>query len=266
MIDLHSHILPGIDDGAPDWDTSIEMCKIAVADGVHTMVATPHMLDGVHNVKRQTILDHVGQLQSRLNEMNIKLTVLPGADVHIGMKFVQLLESGSLVTVNDTGKYVLVEFPHEVLPSGIDQLLYSIQVAGAVPIITHPERQSEVQRKPEVVFKWVTQGNLVQVTAASITGELGKTAKACSHSLLQGGLVHIIASDAHSSTWRAPGLSKAKKVVAEMLSPAQAEEMVTVLPQKVIDGDYIEIPEPEDFQPLKRKNGSFSSLINSNVY
>ena len=245
MIDLHSHIIPEVDDGSPDWQTTIEMCRIAVADGIDTMVATPHMLDGLYNVERETIIKKTSKLKNQLRQKDIRLTVLPGADVHIDFDFVNLLRGGKLVTINDTGKYILVEFPHDVLPKSIDKLLFSIQMAGTVPIITHPERHFEVQRKPDIVYRWVVAGNLIQVTAASITGEMGKAAKDCSMRLLKSGLVHLVASDAHSSTWRAPGLSKARKIVADILSQESADKIFIQTPQLVIDGRKFEAPEPE---------------------
>ena len=245
MIDIHSHILPEIDDGSPDWETSIEMCRIAVEDGVKTMVATPHMLDGVYNVKREVIINKIGELRSRIKDENIKLNILPGADVHVDVDFVDLLSRGELVTINDTGKYILIEFPHEVLPRAVDKLLFSIQVAGVTPIITHPERHYEVQRKLDIVHRWAEAGNLIQITAASITGDMGKRAKDCSIKLLRSGLVHVIASDAHSSTWRPPGLSRAHAVVTEIVSKEIADELFINRPGMIINGEHIEISVPE---------------------
>ena len=253
MIDIHSHIIPEVDDGPPDWPTAIEMCRLAALDGVKSMVATPHMLDGLYNVDRQLIIKKVAELQTRLGQENIDLEVLPGADVHIDFEFVELLRRGELLTINDTGKYILVEFPHEVLPRSIENLLFSIQVAGVIPIITHPERHSEVQRKIDIVYRWVEAGNLIQVTAASMTGEMGKAAKQCSLQLLKAGLVHLVASDAHSSTWRPPGLSKARQVVTNLVSEELGNEIFVTRPQLVIEGKDIDIPMPEQRVNRSRK-------------
>ena len=256
MIDLHSHIIPEVDDGPPDWQTTMEMCRIAVADGVDTMVATPHMLDGVYNVDRETIIKKTAELKDRLHQENVNLSVLPGADVHTDFEFVEVLRRGELVTINDTGKYILVEFPHEVLPKSVDKLLFSIQMAGTIPIITHPERHYIIQKKPDIVYRWVQAGNLIQITAASITGEMGKPAKNCSKRMLKSGLVHVVASDAHSSTWRAPGLSHARKIVTEILSEDLANDIFIQRPQAIVDGKEFEIPEPERID-LKEKRTFF---------
>ena len=246
MIDIHSHILPEIDDGPPDWETSIEMCRIAAADGITTMVASPHMLDGMYNVKREVIIASVDKLKDRLHQENINLTVLPGADIHVDIDFVDLLRQGKLVTINETGKYVLIEFPHDGLPPSVDKLLFSIQVAGVTPIITHPERHHLVQNRLNLVSQWAEAGNLIQITAASLTGEMGKPARECSLKLLKMGLVHLIASDAHSATWRSPGLSKARKIVTEILSEESADEIFIIRPQMIIDGENFEIPSPNE--------------------
>ena len=254
MIDIHSHIIPEIDDGPPDWNTSLEMCRIAAEDGVTTMVASPHMLDGMYNVKRDIILSKVDELQERLRQKHIDLVVLPGADVHVDVDLVDLLQRGELVTINDTGKYILIEFPHEVLPPSVDKLLFSIRVAGVTPIITHPERHYIVQKKPELVYQWAAAGNLIQVTAASLTGDMGKSAKECSLKFLKQGIIHLVASDAHSATWRPPGLSSAYKLIAEHLSEDEANQIFVTRPRMIIEGKELEIPVPEPVGPGPMKS------------
>ena len=254
MVDIHSHILPGVDDGAADMEISLEMCRIAVADGVSTLAATPHMRDGVYNVERDTIINGVHELRKRLKEEGIPLNVVPGADIHVDVDFVKLLEKGCLVTLNDTGKFVLIEFPPYSIPPQSAEFLFSLQITGVVPIITHPERNQAVQRNPEMVNKWVETGNLIQVTAGSITGALGKEAQTSAMKLLSAGLVHIVASDAHSATWRPPGLSSAKKVVAETLSEEEADMVCNVRPERIIEGKPVDIPDPEMIRPAKERS------------
>ncbi len=257
MIDIHSHILPGVDDGAPDLETSLEMCKIAVSDGVTIMAATPHMLDGIHNVERETIISGVAELQKKLDENNIQLHVVPGADIHINVDFINLYKSGSIVTLNDNGKYALIEFPPSTIPQKANEFLFSLQVHGVVPIITHPERNQSVQRHPEQAIKWAESGHVIQVTTASITGELGKEAKECSMKLLEANLVHVVASDAHSATWRAPGLSAARSIIAEMISEEEAELATRLRPESIVNGGSVDLPEPKELIPAKHKHWFF---------
>lgn len=257
MIDIHSHILPEIDDGASDWEKSVEMCNMAVQDGVTIMVATPHMLDGLYNVSREAILRNVSELRKRLKDASIPLEVLAGADVHVDINIVEYLNQGSLVTINDSGKYLLVEFPHDVIPRNVEKLLFSIKMSGVTPIITHPERNNEIQNNIEKAYHWVRSGNLIQVTGASITGEMGETAKKCAHKLLEQELVHVIASDAHSTTWRPPGLSAAKAEITRIYSKEKAQKIIEENPQKIVNGEEIEVYIPDEIVPPKKKKWIF---------
>ncbi len=257
MIDIHSHILPGVDDGASDMKTSLEMCEISVNDGVTVMAATPHMLDGTYNVERETIISGVKELQKELDKNNINLRVVPGADIHINVDFVNLNKSGGIVTLNDTGKYALIEFPPLIIPHKVDEFLFSMQINGITPVITHPERNQSVQKHPEQTLKWAQSGNIIQMTAASITGELGKEAKECSMKLLEAGLVHVIASDSHSPTWRAPGLSEARAIIAELISEEEADLTTKHRPESIINGNSIDLPEPKEIMTAKNKHWFF---------
>lgn len=258
MIDLHIHILPGLDDGPEEMDESLEMCRAAVKDGADTLVATPHMCDGVYNVPREKVLEGVLELNRRLLAAQVPLTVVPGADVHLDTDLPRLLAQGRLVTVNDRGKYLMVELPHDVLPQGLAQVLFDLQVAGVTPIISHPERNVEVQADPAVLARFVKTGNLVQLTAASITGDFGERPERCAHNLLRRRLAHVVASDAHSAAHRPPGLSRARDVVAGLLASARAspEEVEAVFlrrPAQILAGESVDVPDPDEFQEARKK-------------
>lgn len=254
MIDIHAHILPEIDDGAADWATSLEMCRMAAADGVSAIVATPHMLDGVYNVSRATVLTKVEELRQRLSDAGVAITVLPGADIHVESDFLALLKAGQLVTINDAGKYVLVEFSHYTLPPRSSEFLFSIRTTGTIPIITHPERNFDIQRRPDIVAEWVGTGNLVQVTAASITGHFGSAARELAESLLRANLVHVVASDAHSVKERSPILSAARAAVTTAVSAEVAERLFMTNPEHIVKGEEFELPEHD---PIVRKRRRF---------
>ena len=167
---------------------------------------------------------------------------------------VKMLKAGSLLTINDNGKYLLIEFPHDIIPRSVEKLLFEIKMSGVTPIITHPERNQEIQRNPQRVHDWVSSGSLIQITAASFTGKMGKSAKSCAFQLLKGGYVHVVASDAHSPTWRAPGLSEAKKILSQELSEDKIKEIFEIWPTSIIQGEAIDILVPEEIDsPKKRK-------------
>jgi protein-tyrosine phosphatase len=240
VIDLHCHVLPGVDDGPETITDALAMCSQMAGDGIGTVVATPHMLTDQYPVSRADILRGVQDLRDELASWDITLDVRPGADVMITSDLPELLRAGRVMTVDDAGKYVLLELPHHVLPSGLDQLLYAVQVLGITPIITHPERQFELQRHPDLLRPLIERGILVQVTASSIEGSFGDTARKCAMSLLKSGMVHLCASDAHSPRGRKPGLSRARKVVESMLSPEESQVIFDLNPARVLAGADIE--------------------------
>jgi protein-tyrosine phosphatase len=240
VIDLHCHILPGIDDGPATMRDSLAMCSQMVSDGTDVVVATPHMLNGNYSVSRADILRGVLLLKEELSRWSIPLDVRPGADVMISSDLAELLRKGLVMTVGDAGKYILLELPHDVIPGGLDELLYEVQMLGITPIISHPERQFELQRHPDLLRPLIGRGSLLQVTAASLEGKFGDSAQKCSLFLLKQGLVHLCASDAHSARGRKPGLSRARKIVEELLSVEEARRIFDVNPARVLTGAYIE--------------------------
>lgn len=254
MIDLHIHILPGLDDGPSDMTEAIDMSRLAVEDGVDTVVATPHMFDGKFEVSRNSILEGVEVLRESLDKGNIPLTVVPGADVHIERNLCRLLRNGRVVTVGDHDKYIILEMPSDVLPHGLPQFLFSVQLLGITPILSHPERNFEVQDNPEVMTQFVQAGNLVQLTAASIVGDFGKRPKKCAHELLKKRLAHVVASDAHSLNKRPPGLSRARAVVEALLSREEAEKMFIRRPGMILAGEAVKLPDVAA-PPKSRRRG-----------
>ncbi|EOV9526563.1 tyrosine-protein phosphatase [Bacillus cytotoxicus] len=202
MIDLHCHILPGIDDGAQTITDSLAMAKQAVSEGIHTIVATPHHQNGKYVNERVHVLQKVNQLNEELKQHDIPLNILPGQEVRLYGDLLEDYEAGKIVTLNETNKYVLIEFPSNHVPRYTDQLLYELRVKGIIPIIVHPERNAELIERPERLYDLVNKGTLTQVTAGSLLGKFGKKIKKFSLQLVEHNLTHMIASDAHNTTSR----------------------------------------------------------------
>ena len=253
MIDLHAHILPGIDDGPGDMDKAVAMCRAAAADGITKIVASPHMLDDLYDATCDEILAGVSALQECLDKEGVELALEPGADVHITTDLCGLLSEGRVMTVGNRGKYVMIELSQDVLPHGLVEFLFSIHLAGFIPIISHPERNLEIQDTPEILADIVKAGTLTQLTATCVTGQFGVRAEKCAHELLVKRLAHVVASDAHSLRRRPPGLSQARAVVAELLSPQEAEEMFVHRPAKILAGDELVLPEPAQDSSFKKR-------------
>jgi protein-tyrosine phosphatase len=198
MIDIHSHILPGVDDGAQTLDDSIEMAKAAVAQGIHTIVATPHHRNNQFVNFRADILTRVDELNCKIKEAKIPIEILPGQETRIYGDLAEGLTAEEILPVNLNTPYILVELPTSTVPRYTNRLLYELQVGGFTPIIVHPERNSEFLTKPEKLYELVKNGVLTQVTAASLVGKFGKKIKKFSHEIVQANLTHFLASDAHN--------------------------------------------------------------------
>ena len=199
MIDIHCHILPNLDDGSKSMAESIGMAKKAVQEGITTIIATPHHMNGSYENTKQTILDHVQALNDTLLQEMIPLTILPGQEVRVYGELLDDLEKGDILTLNDGGSYVFVEFPSGSVPRFTEKLLYDIQMSGLTPIIVHPERNQTLMENPDILYQLVKKGALTQVTAASLTGHFGKKIRKFTLDCIAANLTHFIASDAHNT-------------------------------------------------------------------
>jgi protein-tyrosine phosphatase len=252
LIDLHCHILPELDDGSFSVEESLAMARQAVSDGIKTLVATPHTLNGVYSNPAQMVNDQVARLREVFLMEKLGLDLLTGSEAHISIQMAERVASGEIVTINNNGRYVLVEFPVQAIPIGSQDELFQLKLEGTTPIIAHPERNIMLQHRLEFLYDLVAMGCLLQITAMSITGELGKDAMKCSHRLLDLRLAHVIATDAHSSMGRPPILSPGVEAAANVLGNfKEAEAMVTTYPEDILAGNPLDVPEPK--RPSKRK-------------
>ncbi|MFJ5759277.1 tyrosine-protein phosphatase [Neobacillus sp. NPDC093182] len=208
MIDIHCHILPGVDDGAQSLSESIEMAKKAVEQGIHKIVATPHHLTSSYENPKESIINRVNQLNVALRKEKIELDILPGQEVRIHGEMVEGCVAGDILPVNHT-PYILVEFPSNHVPRYTEKLFYDLQVNGLIPVIVHPERNQEIIEHPELLYQLVKKGALTQITAASVCGDFGKKIKNFSLQLVEANLTHFMASDAHNITNRTFKMSEA---------------------------------------------------------
>lgn len=238
MIDIHSHILPGLDDGAESLDVSIAMAEIAVADGVTHIVCTPHITPGVYHNTAAGIADHVAQLQGELDLRGIPLRLAAGADIHISPTLVADLDAGVAPTLAGS-RAMLFEPPHHVLPPRMDHAVARLIAAGYVPVITHPERLSWIESRYDLVITLSDMGAPMQLTAGSITGAFGRRPQYWAERMLDEGRVDIIASDAHNTRSRSPRLSHARDLVAARLGEAEAENLVLWRPAALLNGESL---------------------------
>lgn len=234
VIDLHSHILPCIDDGAPDLAASLAMARALVSDGVSVVACTPHILPGLYHNTGPQIRAAVEQLQTELVREGIPLLLVSGADNHIVPDFVAGLRSGHLLTIADT-RYVLVEPPHHVAPQRMDELFFAIQAAGYVPILTHPERLSWLSQHYAMVKDLIAKGVWMQITSGSLTGAFGRNALYWATKILGDGGAFIIASDAHDVVKRPPKLTEAYYAAVKLVGEAEAANLVLHRPRGILE-------------------------------
>ena len=245
MIDIHTHILPGLDDGPEHLDESIKMCKMAYADGVRTIVATPHMNDGMYNVKVSQVAEGVERLADALASEGVMMKILPGGDISLTPETLPKLESGDLACVAFNGKYAMIELPSDVVPSNIHEVIFELQTAGYSLIISHIERNLAVQRNLGIARKIASWDTLMQVTAASIVGDFGRETQKCAQELIEQRLGHVVASDMHRINKRPPGrMTRAREMVSEIMTPQEVDEMFEERPRSIITGESVVIPEP----------------------
>ena len=261
FIDIHCHVLPDVDDGPRTMEASLEMLKVAAGDGISTIVATPHRLDGVYDCSHEMVQRRLAELRRAASEAGIPIELLPGADVHLHEDLVELVRRDPSLTLCGQGKYLMLEMPADSIPFEMPQMVFRLLVLGVVPIISHPERNARVRERPQQLLNLVRQGALVQVTAASLLGECGRRVRECTRRLLQHGAVHFIATDAHDAEVRAPLLAEAVRVCEEWVGTDETLKLVVDNPRAAVTGETIDPGVPRSFGfGSRRANGTFAGL------
>lgn len=244
MIDLHCHILPGIDDGSRSLDMSLEMARMAVDDGIEVVACTPHIYPGLYMNDTAGIKAARDALQRQFDEAGIPLKLTIGADVHLVPGLLQGLRDGIVPTLHET-RYLLLEPSHHVAPPHFEESVFQLVAAGYVPVITHPERLTWVEDHYDTFANLVRQGCWMQVTAGALTGTFGGRAKYWGERFLGDGLTHIIATDAHSSGRRSPNMSKAREIAERMLGREEADLLVRGRQEHILKNSLpSEVPAP----------------------
>lgn len=252
MIDTHSHILPGIDDGASTLEDAVTLCRIAADDGVTTTVCTPHINFRYAN-RRATIEDAFNRLSGALGEAGVPLKLVKGAEVHHAPDIVEKLKGGDLVTYNDGRCYLLLEFPFQQVMTGDEDIVYRLRLAGVTPVIAHPERIAYFMEDVGRLHRLVQLGALVQITGGSVLGKFGERSQRASLAMLERRLVHVLASDAHDASYRRPVLAEAAEAVARDFGEACRRALVFDHPLAIVEGRTIEAPDP--VEPRRRSGG-----------
>ncbi len=240
MLDLHSHVLPGLDDGAASLEASLEMARAAVGAGITVLAATPHVRADYPTTAAE-MEAALASVQAAVAEAGIPLRLLSGGE--LALDRLELLDADELARFGLGGNpgVLLLEFPYHGWPLGLAERVFSLRTAGIRPVLAHPERNREVQMQPERLAPLVQAGAVVQVTAASLDGRLGRSARAAALSLVEGGLAHLLASDAHAPEVREIGLAAA---AAAVRSDELAAWLTEGVPSALVAGEPLP-PRPE---------------------
>jgi protein-tyrosine phosphatase len=254
MVDLHCHILPGLDDGAANMEVSIAMAESAIADGITHVVATPHS-------SNEYLFDfsHVRALRDELQlKVGGRLTIATGCDFHLNPENLGSLRKDPRQYCINQRDFLLLEFNEFSIPPSIDQTLHAIQLAGVQPIITHPERNGILRSRPERLKKWVRQGCFAQVTGGALTGGFGASAQQDALRWIGEGLIHFVASDAHNTRTRPLRLQPAYNVVVDQFGQEKARALFQDNPLAAFEGRELpHVPELEVELPPRRKRFFF---------
>jgi protein-tyrosine phosphatase len=258
MIDLHCHMLPGIDDGAPDRGVALAMARCAVADGITVTACTPHIYPGLYDNDRNGIARAIKAFQDLLAEEGVQLRLVNGADTHLAPDLIAGIREGRVPTLNDS-RYLLLEPPHHSMPPRFEESVFSLRTAGIIPVITHPERLSWIEDNYGIFQRLVQGGSWMQVTSGSLTGRFGSRPRYWGERMLDEGLVHILATDSHHIDRRPPLLAEGREAAAKRVGEAEAWHMVRTRPQGIIDDIPVEdmpgLPErlPNARRPLWKR-------------
>jgi protein-tyrosine phosphatase len=246
LIDLHSHVLPGLDDGAADMDEAVAICRAAADDGIEVLAATPHVR--AHDYP--TTIEQIETAFASLAPAAAGIVrLVPGAELDLD-ELKRPTEELTRFALAGNPRYLLVESPYYAWPLDIGERMFGLRAAGITPVLAHPERNAEVQMRPELLEPLVSTGTLVQITAGSVDGRMGRRARTCASTLIERGWVHLLASDGHAASVRAIGM----RAAAESLGDEALAHWLTVdVPRAIVD----DTPIPDRPARGKRKRFRF---------
>jgi protein-tyrosine phosphatase len=239
MIDIHSHLLPGIDDGSENMATSIQLARDAVADGITHALMTPHHMSREYVNHADEVVELTEQFQKALTEAEVPLTVFPCQEVHVTGNLISAIDEGDILTCDETGVYVLLEFPHNDVPTYARDLFFQVMQRGLVPIIVHPERNEYFMKHTDALYDFISSGCLSQVTASSYVGTFGKDVQHFATDIIDAGLAHVLASDAHHLPGRQYEMGDAfRKLTSEF--GAEKSDIFNANAKAIVNGDPVQ--------------------------
>ena len=247
MIDIHSHILPRVDDGSEDIEMSLEMARMYVESGINTVIATPHYIEdsivtSIYN--NRTTLE---ELKKELDNAGLKLEILLGNEVFISMNLIKDIEEERVSTLNET-RYILIELPMFDIPLYVENVIYELLLKGYIPIIAHPERNTKIIEDPNILYEYIIKGALAQLNLPSLEGKYGSKTKKTAEIFLKNHMIHFIGTDAHTNRGRSPKSENSLKILGEIISPEDFERLTFRNAELLLENKIIETKSPVKYK------------------
>lgn len=235
QIDIHSHIIPGVDDGSPNLETSLELLKLAAETGTTDIIATPHVIDANSNLTWDAIQRHVEELQKKAGESGISIRIYPGAETELNWDLLELIKKDHRSFCLAGSRYLLMEMPSLMLPPHLDEMIYELQLLDIVPVLAHPERQMQLMEKPETLLALLKKGCIAQSNGGSLTGVFGSKAHDNVHLLLDHNMTGFLGSDAHNMRHRNTDLKSAREKIVKYWGEGRAMELLETRPRYILE-------------------------------
>jgi len=258
VIDIHSHVLNGVDDGSPDEATSLGLIRLAAQQGTTDLICSPHVLDAGRSLNWQTITQKTKNLQAKAREAGIKINLYPGAELEMNWELTEILKKGSGDYCLAGSRYVLIELPVLMIPERMEDFIYELQVRELIPLIAHPERHPKLMAHPEVLLTWLKRGVLLQCNGGSFTGMFGRQVQANARMLLENHLVSFIGSDAHRLHIRNTDLGPVRAAIAGQAGEEAAARIMDDNPRYIVQNEvYTPEAVPEQLLVPQKPKKSF---------
>lgn len=251
IIDIHSHILPGVDDGSKDIEMSLDMAKLYVENGIKKVIASPHYINGSMDNSLKDNKKALERLKKHLFRQAIDLQVFLGNEIYVSMDTIDDISNKRVYTLNDS-RYVLLELPMYDIPLYMEDLLYELQLKGYIPIIAHPERNAKIMEDPNILYNYIKNGSLGQINLPSLEGAYGKRVEYIANILLEHNMIHFIGSDAHTNRQRSPRVSEDLDKLERKVGKRQFEKISYKNPKLLLEDKPIKIEEARPYEARGR--------------
>ena len=263
MIDIHSHILPGVDDGAKTLEEAISMIKVAQENGIKSIFATPHYIEHEGYKDANENIEIFNLLNTTLKKEKINVDIYSGQEIFITPELINLVEEKKVSTLNNS-RYVLIELPMYDIPRFDENLIYSLRLKGYVPIIAHPERNRKIVDDPNILYNFIKLGALAQLNLSSLGGYYGEAIKNTAKILVEHNMIHFVGSDAHSLDPRPMRIKKLLNILVDIIGSKRVNELIDCNPQAIIKNVYLDVRNAKQYQEISKMRRFYNLLVPGN--